>query len=557
MQGNRFSKFYLSYLLDICEGIATPKSLAIAIALRNLDNVSTSDLKELCSVSYLDYNSLYEYKAAASAVGLLKKSAMFDLRYNEEDVLTFYRESEAIAQNQRDLVINRRFSFEARTILDRARAIMQSILGNTPTSLDPRHGPGSTYALRKDEACIHVKNTTILDCSYQFQNLWSILTTDWYSTKRAICPFGNPVDPLLSVVVPGDEFAIVPKTIFGPRTIAYQPTANMMGQLAVGDVIANRFRRYSSIDIRTAQSDHHFYVTVGHDVFGTIDLSSASDSISRSLVEYLLPPSWFKLLDSMSCKQTKVGEKWYPNAKFMPQGCGFTFPLETCIFYSIVKAVLEKETVLYDASTALSVYGDDIIVPIHCHKAVVIALESLGFSVNASKSFGPQDIFKESCGVDTINGVNVRPYFLKEYEFSQADISVLANMSLLISSFLSDTPFIWGAFARARKRCISFIRRNWRQVLFVPTSCPVNSGVWSNDNWKVKYYPGGLRYVKGLVEKAEKFAPIDHPFLTIQHALGNNNQFTYTIRGHTKIVKQYIPFNQRHIEFVHADREGP
>ena len=61
-------------------------------------------------------------------------------------------------------------------------------------------------------------------------------------------------------------------------------------------------------------------------------------------------------------------------------GNGYTFELETLIFYALIRAVVGKE------STA-SVYGDDLIYP-SCHTREVRALLNfVGFATNEEKSF--------------------------------------------------------------------------------------------------------------------------------------------------------------------------
>jgi hypothetical protein len=89
----------------------------------------------------------------------------------------------------------------------------------------------------------------------------------------------------------------------------------------------------------------------------------------------------------------------------MLMGSGHTFPLQTVLFYSIVKAVVE----LMGSNAKVNVYGDDIIFPSQYSWYVVTALRNLGFSINDDKSFvdGP---FRESCGGDYHTGVDVRPF---------------------------------------------------------------------------------------------------------------------------------------------------
>jgi hypothetical protein len=99
-------------------------------------------------------------------------------------------------------------------------------------------------------------------------------------------------------------------------------------------------------------------------------------------------------------------------------GNGFTFPLETLIFWSLAAACCPQDS---DATA----YGDDLIVPTECYPLLVEVLVALGFVVNLTKSYhtGP---FRESCGKDYFRGTDVRPYYPKGWVTGQS-LFVLHN----------------------------------------------------------------------------------------------------------------------------------
>jgi len=113
-------------------------------------------------------------------------------------------------------------------------------------------------------------------------------------------------------------------------------------------------------------------------------------------------------------------------------GNGFTFELETAVFLAIIlavrnlRAVSEPLEALITPGRDVLVYGDDIIIPTEYASDVVSALSYCGFKTNDSKSFveGP---FRESCGGDYFRGVDVRPYFLKEYPNGPEEWVKVAN----------------------------------------------------------------------------------------------------------------------------------
>jgi hypothetical protein len=89
----------------------------------------------------------------------------------------------------------------------------------------------------------------------------------------------------------------------------------------------------------------------------------------------------------------------------MAMGIGFTFPLQTLLFYAIVSAICK----LTKTTGTVSVYGDDLIYPMRIHPYVEKVFTDLGFQLNNDKTFADTD-FRESCGGDFFRGVDVRPF---------------------------------------------------------------------------------------------------------------------------------------------------
>lgn len=89
-------------------------------------------------------------------------------------------------------------------------------------------------------------------------------------------------------------------------------------------------------------------------------------------------------------------------------GNGCTFPVETLVFYCLIKAIGN----LLGIAGKYSVYGDDLIYPRKIHWAVARVLPALGFTLNMDKTYA-QSYFRESCGGDYYRGIDVRPYMVK------------------------------------------------------------------------------------------------------------------------------------------------
>jgi len=105
-------------------------------------------------------------------------------------------------------------------------------------------------------------------------------------------------------------------------------------------------------------------------------------------------------------------------------GNGFTFELETLIFYAIVKAAQQLEEPGYYSL----VYGDDIICYDRHYASVVSALELFGFVINEDKSFyGEDQPIRESCGKHYYMGLDITPFFVRVFPFDVHSVIKLLN----------------------------------------------------------------------------------------------------------------------------------
>jgi len=184
--------------------------------------------------------------------------------------------------------------------------------------------------------------------------------------------------------------------------------------------------------------------------------------MSRAVVDELCTFEWSHLLGIARSPTCEVDGEVVDLSMHSSMGNGYTFPLETAIFFAVVASCVP----VYDRHLA-NCYGDDIICPQYAALDVIERLEYLGFEVNRRKTHLAGEFF-ESCGADFFRGVNVRPMYMR------SDGSGLIPYQLQIANSLR-------LYASRRMGCEDFCDSRFRDawlalVRQVPTpwrSCKV------------------------------------------------------------------------------------
>jgi len=300
-----------------------------------------------------------------------------------------------------------------------------------------RTGPGASIGA-VGQSFYHKMAASCVSCSDEsLYSLYKRETTSW--------PLWSETEKIRSTnlgrckVVPGSKLQYVPKSRDISRTICTEPSLNMFFQQGVRDVLERQLRRRYGIDLQTQPAKNQALACIGsrNGAYGTIDLSSASDTISIGLLKEICPPEVFRRLMSLRSPTVKL-----PSGEIIQlhmvssMGNAFTFPLQTILFSSIVVGVYEalniKVEYPYDSKIVgehrlgnFAVFGDDIIVRREAYNLVIDLLRRCGFEVNSTKSFneGP---FRESCGKDYFQGYNVRGVYCQSLK-TKHDVFSLIN----------------------------------------------------------------------------------------------------------------------------------
>jgi hypothetical protein len=260
----------------------------------------------------------------------------------------------------------------------------------------------------------------------------------------------------------------VPKDINKSRTISMEPNAFMYFQQEVMRWMVNSMQkgvigRFVNLADQTNSQDAARHGSIYYST-DTIDLSSASDSVSVDLVKRIFPKDYlFYLLATRTSHVEIPGEPdTRPMKKFAPMGSALCFPVQCVVFTAVcvyaamaVRSMESAEVPNYERKSILNfirnsfhrarsqhtpftrryeppvVYGDDIAVDTRTTDAVISILERLGFSVNRSKSFTGSQSFRESCGVFAFEGHDVTPLLFRVPFFKKGNVDAKLFASLI------------------------------------------------------------------------------------------------------------------------------
>lgn len=377
--------------LRVCEVINTPRSLACYLMVKHGEYRQYLDLP----MAYQDD----DFPDNHLCTQMLRKNPNLPIEIDRRKVAKskwFAAEKQCADTNERLNLYShgliQPMDREVNDIITKAQNIIAKWLGPlTAHTLDTvesemRFGPGVTSAVRGRFATESKKYMADNHVSDRLAPLMA----------RYFTP-GKAVEIRNHAAV-----AFVPKDATTDRAIAIEPHWNSFAQLGIGATIRRKLRRIG-IDLDT-QADVNRQLAGQAQELGlaTIDLASASDTISREVVWLLLPDDWATLLDTARTDSVTLDGAVIELQKFSSMGNGFTFELESLLFTALIRAI----------EWTYASFGDDIIISRKNAPLLIRTLNFLGFECNMKKSF-LEGRFFESCGHDFYDGTMIRPFYLK------------------------------------------------------------------------------------------------------------------------------------------------
>ncbi len=533
-----FIKHYL-------QALDCPRSLAVWLLYESREHKQLVTLKSIPD----HYVNGQEFRDSYLATKFLSKANFLETGIDRKQVALdkfFEFEESCGVQNRRfqNLLSHPNLTNENVCLLSETRRKIASILGTFSGEEfvnGGNWGPGVSTLVKGEEVSAFNKfrdERGITRDMYSLVSKWFHIAYPLWKKE----PLGLLAEDSFKIES-GNTVLTVPKDSKTERVIACEPGLNLWFQQSIGTMLVKRLRRVG-IDLQTQENNQHAaYLSSKTDELATVDFSSASDSISSAVVEDLLPKRWFTLMNSTRShfRQARPAPiKWN---KFSSMGNAFTFPLQSLIFYACAVAVCNR---LKLSTSGICVFGDDVLLPGRAYELFSSFTEFLGFKVNQDKSFC-SGYFRESCGAHYYDGVDCKPFYLKDRLRSIESLYQAYNgIRLLSHRCMSEMACDY----RFKRVCVFLSKKCPKPLRFkVPTSAP-NAGFISNFDEacpvRAKHQLCGYRY-SGLIARGVSRESEDPALLLARLWVKSTQDHlnTYDLRGRKRIAVKRGMFVKR------------
>lgn len=410
------------------------------------------------------------------SIRFLRQFLLFDSKLSQEPT----PEQERIAKDgfihRMAMLRKKRIQTDHPVLLEARRLLGRVLDDDLLNDIMPGHGPG-VVAERKD----------------RFER-WSFRT--WPSLAERYYPYLTYGTHSLEAYMrcgydvtwtkePTTRCCLVPKDFKGPRLISAESAATQylqQGQMRklmqycdhhriIGRSI--KFRDQSHNQKAAQQSVARNWVT--------LDLSNASDTVSAPLFWFLFAevPSLRRRLMATRSSFMRIDNTRVRLSAFAPMGSAVCFPVESLVFWAISMASIKhvrshevthkgktRRVCLFrdrEIADEVRVFGDDIIIPEDAFHTLVGTLLEVGCEPNMSKTCW-QTPFRESCGSEWYNGIDVTITRNKEYHYA-ADNKLEDHLALLN---LQRKLFLQGMFSAAA------LLKDWAEEIHPIYELPVD-----------------------------------------------------------------------------------
>lgn len=443
------------YIHDFLEALDTPRALSVWLLYKSGEHRQLVDL-ECDPLRYLDaQGALFRDDYAATL--FLRKSDFLatGIDLTEAAKKKFFAAEERCATTNkklRNLSSAPDYTGPTASVLHTASRKIERLLGDFDVDewVDGCDwGPGVST---------HVKGDTSREAKF------------WSATRITPClralvePFFGMVWPEWATTFQMEDqlcnvVTFVPKDARGHRSIAMEPDLNIWFQKGLGNMIRRRLKRRAGIDLNDQSANQRACrrgASSGR--LATLDKSSASDLMCYEGVRLLVnDDTWFHVLDVCRSKLGRIDKQVLRWEKFSSMGNGFTFELQSMIFWAIAESACEH----LGLAPEVYVYGDDVILPVEAASLYTQVVEFLGFKLNLAKSFSSGK-FRESCGSHYYGVLDCQPLYLKKGFGDVLDVYKAANAVRLLAARRNCFLGCDGRFERTHYRLTRQVSTRWR-----------------------------------------------------------------------------------------------
>lgn len=290
-----------------------------------------------------------------------------------------------------------------------------------PREINPRPGPGqcSTRTAMEDRFEPHVLYKKVHE-AYPYYRYYFCNTDHLRDSVRNYKSLDRSS-------VYSSRLTVVPKDSRGPRIICMEPPEFMWFQQGLRRLLYDHIERHpltrGHVNFRDQTVNGDLALKSSADGrFATLDMKEASDRISLDLVDELfheVPELRDRLLALSTDYITLPDGTRFRKKKFAPMGSALCFPIMSIVHFALACSIImiEQGVSMHDASRKIYVYGDDLLIAADAVPFILEGFPLYDLKFNVDKSFF-RGQFRESCGVDAFNGVNVTPVRVKTHGLS-------------------------------------------------------------------------------------------------------------------------------------------
>lgn len=157
--------------------------------------------------------------------------------------------------------------------------------------------------------------------------------------------------------------------------------------------------------------------------YATIDLTGASDSLSKALMFRILPIVITRITSKYLARYLKAGEEEIRCGIYATSGNPITFVTLGCVCLAICILAEQIHTALTKEKVKPShIFGDDCCVDARIYDLVCDIMSRLGLVVNLSKSYTVNSTYRESCGTEYSQGYDLRSTYWPRTTFDFSDV---------------------------------------------------------------------------------------------------------------------------------------